>query len=615
MVLPRFLTELKRRKVYRAALVYAGVGWVLLEVADVAFPRLGLPDWTVNLVLALVLLGFPLAIVFAWIFDFGAQGIVRTQPISPEVHHHRFSITSIVEFVLIVVLVVTVGYLYVDRLSLQRGMVELESTVQEKPGTGQPLVPSPDQYRAIAVLPFADMSEAGDQVWFAEGIAEELLIALSRVDEISVMARTSSFAFKETDKTIAEIADILGVQAVLEGSVRRSGDRVRITAQLVDARSGYHIWSGSYQRELTDIFELQDELARAIVQALQVKLGVEAVEPLVAKQTKSMEAYNWFMRGRALYDWGSPQNHYLSISYFEKAVEADPDYAMAWGYLAVARSLTVLWQATEEASPSTIMAYERAFELDPDQSEALAAKALTTLLLQRDWETVGKLYQRAMASRENTVALTGYALFYLTPTDRIPHAIRLYTDAENRDPLHAGIKASLAYLLLWSGDAEAAILKAREALELNPQHFFALTALADAYRLVGNCPAATEFLQSLPMALQQQPRIRIQAALCYAAQGDYGEARKVYRDVVATAPLHNSISIAEQLALSLGEVEEAIDLMERDVENKSWTQFFIRNYFRHNDAVKDHPRFLALLKRIGLDDESVAALNSQMAFD
>src|SRR5210317_1545626 len=216
MVLPRFLAELKHRNVYRAAVVYAAVGWALLEMADVVLPRLGLPDWTVNLVLAIVLLGFPLAIVFAWIFDISTQGVVRTPPISPE-SRHRFSITSIVEFVLIVVLVTTVGYLYVDRLSLQRGMVELESAVQEQPEPAQDAVPNPEKYRAIAVLPFADMSETGDQDWFAEGIAEELLIALSQIDELKVMARTSSFAFKDTDKTIAEIAGILGVQAVLEG--------------------------------------------------------------------------------------------------------------------------------------------------------------------------------------------------------------------------------------------------------------------------------------------------------------------------------------------------------------------------------------------------------------
>ncbi len=459
------------------------------------------------------------------------------------------------------------------------------------------------------------MSEAGDQAWFAEGIGEELLIALSQVEQLSVMARTSSFAFKDTDKTIAEIADILGVQAVLEGSVRRSGDRVRITAQLVDATSGYHLWSGSYQRELTDIFQLQDELARAIVQALRFELGVELVEPLVAEQTKSLEAYNWFLRGRALLDWDSPENLYLSISYFEKAVKADPDYALAWGYLAIARSFTVMWQATEEVTPSTIIAYERALELDPDQSEALAAKAGVTLLLQGDWETAGKLYQRALMYSENSIVMGTYALFYLLFTDGIPQANQLLSDAENLDPLHAGIKSNLAFLLLWSGDAEAAILKAQEALELNSQHFFAQTAMAEAYRLAGNCPAATEFLQSLPIALQQQPRIRILTALCYATQGDYGKAREIYRDVVEATPLYNGITLAAQLALDIGEVEEAIDLMERAVENKSWLQFYFRIRFRHNDAIKNHPRYLALLKRIGLDDESVAALNSKMSFD
>jgi TolB-like protein/cytochrome c-type biogenesis protein CcmH/NrfG len=614
MVLPRFLAELKRRKVYRAALVYAGVGWVLLEAADVILPRLGLPDWTVNVVLAVVLLGFPLALVFAWIFDFSPQGIVHSQPISPEIHH-RFSFISIAEFLLICVLVVTVGYLYVDRISLQKGMVELESAVQEKAGAGQPAVPNSEQYRAIAVLPFADMSEAGDQAWFAEGIAEELLHALASVEELRVMARTSSFAFKDTDKTIAEIAEILGVQAVLEGSVRRSGERVRITAQLVDARIGYHLWSGSYERQLTDIFDLQDELARAIVQALRVELGVDASKLLIAEQTRSLEAYNLFMRGRAFFDWDSPENLHQSIGYFEKAVEADPDYALAWGSLAAARSLTVLWQATEEVSPKTIMAYERALELDPDQSEALAAKALMTLLLEKDWEVAGKLYQRAIISRGNTVAKTGYAIFYLLAIDRIPDAVRLYTEAEKLDPLRAGHKASLAFLLLWSGDVEAAILKAQEALELNRQHFFAMSALAEAYRLAGDCPAATEFLQSLPKALQQQPRIRMLAAICNAAQGDLVKAREIYRDVVEAAPLHSGLTTAAQLALSLGEVDEAIDLMERAVEKKSWQQFYFSVRFRHNDALKDHPRYLALLKRIGLDDGSLAVLHSKMSFD
>jgi tetratricopeptide (TPR) repeat protein len=208
-----------------------------------------------------------------------------------------------------------------------------------------------------------------------------------------------------------------------------------------------------------------------------------------------------------------------------------------------------------------------------------------------------------------------YASFYLNSIGRIPQAIRLYRILEKRDPLHAGLKANLAGHLLWSGDAEAAILKAQEALEMKPQHFFALTALVDAYTFTENCPAALDVVESLSIALQQDTRFSARAALCYASQGDYVNARKIYRDVVESSPSSLDMIVAPRLALGLGEVEEAIDLMERGVEIKSWPQFYIRNAFRHNDAVKDHPRYLALLKRIGLDDESVAALHRKMSFE
>jgi serine/threonine-protein kinase len=383
---------------------------------------------------------------------------------------------------------------------------------------------------------------------------------------------------------------------------------------LVDAKNGYHIWSGSYQRELTDIFQLQDELARGIVQALRVELGVESVEPLVAEQTKSLEAYNWFMRGRALYDFANLQTNFQSISYFENAVEADPDYAMAWGYLSFAKGMSILWQSFDEASPAAITAYERALALDPEQSEALAIKAFFTQILDHDYETAGKLYQRAMASKGNANAMGIYASFLLLHINEIPQAIRLYTEAEKRDPLHAGYKANLAHILLVSGDAEAAYRKAREAVELNPQHLIALFTMVQAYTLAGNYTAAHEFLESLPTALQQDEFIRNSAALCYAAQGDYDKAREIYRDIVDNKVL-SGVTMLSQLAFNLGEVEEAIDLMELGVEQKSWDQFWIRTFFHDEEAIREQPRYLALLKRIGLDDESVAALNSQMSFD
>jgi TolB-like protein/thioredoxin-like negative regulator of GroEL len=609
MVLPRFLTELKRRKVYRAALVYAGVGWVLLEAADVVLPRLGLPDWTVNAVLAVVLLGFPLAIVFAWIFDFSPQGVVRTQPISPEAHH-SFSITSIVEFVLICLLVVTVGYLYVDRLSLQKMLVEPDSADR-----GEIAAPNPEQYRSIAVLPFSDMSEARDQSWFAEGVAEELLHALAGVDELHVMARTSSFAFKDTGKTIAEIAEILGVQAVLEGSVRRSGDRVRITAQLVDASTGYHIWSGSYQRQLTDIFQLQDELAKAVIQALRIELGVDATRTLVSEQTLSLEAYTWFIRGRALFDWANPEVIQQSVSYFEKAVEADPDYAPAWGHLAFARMIMMLFHPFDKVGPATIAAYKTALELNPEQSEALAVKALLTQLIEYDWEAAGRLYQRAMEARDNSLAMLTYAVFYLQVVDEVPLAIRLHNDAEKRDPLHVGYKANLAGMFYTNGYNEKAISKGIEALELNPRHQNALTYLILAYVEAGNNAAVQKLLESIPAALHQAPRIKAAAGVYHAGIGDEEKARKIYEELLATPPPGGPFFIT-LLALSLGEVEEALELMERQVIERRWTQFWSRGLSRRlHETLRDHPKYLALLQRIGLDDESVAALHRKMSFD
>ncbi len=617
MGLPHFLAELKRRKVYRVALVYAGVGWALLEASSMVLPRLALPDWTVNVVLAVVLLGFPLALVFAWIFDVSPQGIVRTEPLAPEEHPHRLNIAAIVEFVLIVVLVATVGGLYVDRLSLQERLAESESPLLHKPAAGQPGLPAPELYRAIAVLPFADMSEAGDQAWFAEGIAEELLIALSQVKPLSVKARTSSFAFKGTDKTVAEIAEILGVQAVLEGSVRRSKDRVRVTAQLVDAHSGFHIWSGSYERQITDIFELQDELARSVVEALRIELRVDPSAPLVAEQTQNLEAYNWFIRGRAAFDWAKPEDTLRSISYFEKAVEADPGYAMAWGYIAFARNTMMLFRPFDEVGPPTIAAMEHALALDPEQSEALAVKAMMTQLLEHDWEAAGRLYERGSASSQTGWASTNHALFYLQFIGQQQRAIELFTQAEKLDPLHAGIKANFAGILFFAGADDTAIRKAREALQLDPEHVVAIQILILEYTNANDVAAMDALLGSFSPVVQELAEIKAIVARCYALWGDEAKARKVYNDLVASFDSLTPLAMFDTafLALSLGEADESVELMERLEKSGSWMQFWSKHMPLENSTILEKPRYQALLQRMGLDDESVQALNERVSFN
>jgi tetratricopeptide (TPR) repeat protein len=277
----------------------------------------------------------------------------------------------------------------------------------------------------------------------------------------------------------------------------------------------------------------------------------------------------------------------------------------------------MLWQSFEVASSAAIPAYERALALDPEQSEALSAKALVIQILEHDWEASGELYQRAMGDRGNTSAMVTYAMFYLQHIDEGERAIQLYVEAEKRDPLHAGYKANLASLYVWNGYTEAAARKAREALELNPQHLFALMALIDAYTAAGNHSGVQNMLEKIPSALQQDPRISARIALNHVSQGDYVKARKIYQDLLELeiTSLSQGIAVTVILAVNLGDVEKAIDLMENAVDYNAWNQFWAGSVLRHNDAIKDHPRYLALLKRMGLDDESVAELHRKISFD
>jgi TolB-like protein/Flp pilus assembly protein TadD len=612
VLLNEFLNELKRRNVYRAAVAYAGVGWVVIETADLVFPRMNLPDWTVNLVLLLVALGFPIFVVCAWLFDVNDQGLVLTRP-SRAVERSGPSLRTLAEFALILLLVCAVGYLYLERLALGDQFTQAERAEQAQAEAGQSTVTGPQQYRAMAVLPFVDLSQARDQSWFAEGIAEELLHALASVDGLHVVARTSSFAFKGTGKTVSEIAEVLGVQAVLEGSVRRSQDRVKISAQLIDASSGYNVWSGSYERQLTNIFQLQDELAKSVVRAMQIELGVKAGTRLVADQTSNPEAYAWFMRGRALVTWANPAAGVRSLRFFEKAVELEPGYALAWGYLAMVRALNAFWDPiNQKTSTEAIHAYEMALSIDPLQSEALAAKAWLTLLLENDWHKAGRLYQQAMQTGENTAAATGFAAFLLMPIGSFVEANALYALAEQRDPLQAGYKAGLANFLLWSGDYEAAIQKAGEALAMNPQHVFAITAVLAGYTRTGRFAEARALLETIPAELRALPNIKARTGLYYAASGEPDKASTLLREIVESPVAMPFLTVCE-LALALGEVEQAVDIMERMVEHNYWPYIWIRARFHSNPLINTNPRYLALLERIGLDDDSVIELRRTLS--
>src|SRR2546421_4277138 len=305
----RFFSELKRRNVYKVAVGYGVVGWLVMQVAATIVPALHLPDSLTTTVVVLVLLGFPIALVIAWAFEMTPEGMKRTENISPDRKMPQWSARKFAALIVTVALVAA-GLLCYQIIRSKAPARTASTAVEEK---------------SLAVLPFVDMSQTKDQEYFCDGISEEILDALAKVEGLRVVARTSSFAFKGKNDDVSEIAQKLNVRNVLEGSLRREGNRIRISVQLINARDGFHVWSHTFERELQGIFAVQDEITQAIVDALKIKLAVA----LPARARQNTEAYDLYLQGLYLSNKSDEESLRKSLSFFQSALDKDPNLARA----------------------------------------------------------------------------------------------------------------------------------------------------------------------------------------------------------------------------------------------------------------------------------------------
>jgi TolB-like protein len=438
------VAELSRRRVFRVAGLYGVVSWIIAEVSSVVFPVLLLPEWTVTFVVALLILGFPVAMILAWAYDIGPGGIEKTEPIAGA-ETAGGGRAWIAYAVMLAVAMAGLGYFLWWRMDN----------------------PQTVEYDSIAVMPFANLSGDDANEYFSDGMAEELLNLLAQVPGLQVAARTSSFAFKGTSVDVREVGRRLGVDAVLEGSVRQAGDRVRITAQLVDAQTGYHLWSATYDRELSDIFAVQDEISAEIVKALKGTIGAEAsgVEAVArtAPPTEDVDAYQLYLQGRHQWKRRGAEAIQRSIGLFERAVELDPEFARAWAALAAAW-IVLPGYSGQEAPPlieKAVDAARRALALDPNLAEAHAV--LAEVQSER-WDWTG----------------AEAAFFFATSMDA--------NDATTRH--------WYALLLCRTGRLEACMEQSQKAFELDPASPVINYNLANAYLLQGYDDQARRFFQS-----------------------------------------------------------------------------------------------------------------------
>jgi TolB-like protein/Tfp pilus assembly protein PilF len=462
-----FIKELKRRNVIRVAIAYSVATWFLIEVSATTFPMLRLPEWTATFVTVLLLIGFPVALIFAWAFELTPEGIKKEKDVD-----RSESITHVtgrkLDFAIIAVLAAALVFFVSTHQWSSENAVDPD-TAEAAAGNEH----------SIAVLPFVNMSDDPGNEYFSDGISEELLNVLVRVEGLRVASRTSSFAFKDKDASIPSIGKELNVNHVLEGSVRKAGNTVRVTAQLVDVRTDSHLWSETYDRQLEDIFAIQDEISGQIVQALKIALGAgeqPAMTP-AEKPTENLEAYERYLQGRYFWQRRGEDNIRHAIDLFEQATELDPMFARAWSSLAAAHitlpSYSVAPADVHYSQAASVA--QRALALDDSLAEAYAVLGDVARSAKK-WAEAKQYYLLATASEpKNATAHLWYAE-HLQAVGRKSDALEEILIAYQLDPLHPGTNHNLAWTYWGLDDTSNQLKYGAAAWDLgHPEGLHALT--------------------------------------------------------------------------------------------------------------------------------------------
>ncbi len=588
-------SELKRRRVWRVAGGYILVVWMGVEIVVETFPLLGAPDWVPRLVVVLAFVGFPITVILAWLFDVTPEGVVRTQsleegeeaageagedgPASPApapkvvMQAGPARLAGVFGAGIIVALVGFGAYSMVNPRALFR----------------------PESIQSIAVLPFSDLSPTGDQGYFADGVTEELINRLARLEEIRVAGRASSFAFRGHDAGLDEIGDQLGVDAVVEGSLRRDGDQLRVTVELVDVASGFQIWSDSYDRTADDIFTIQDDIATAIVDALRVQL-VPGTSRIRAG-TSNVRAHDAYLLGLARWHARTPEDLQRALEYFKQAVAEDESYAPAHAGLALTYAVLPSYtdMPVDTAAELGTAAAARALALNAQLAEGHAALGQIAQAFEWNLDAAEIAYTRALEFQPNYATAHGWYAETLIMLGRLSEAEQELDKAEQLDPLAVAIRHTRAYLYVARRELEAARSSYRRLLADNPGYTIGhlgllLVCLADS------CPddAITAARAAYPPAIADA-MVRV-----VRAQAD----PSLRPDALAALDSLDGVLAPSQLALyraALDDREGAITRLQQAYDegaDPNLPFFVVHPLF---DSLRRDPRFEAIADGLGIE--------------
>ncbi len=467
-------------------------------------------------------------------------------------------------------------------------------------------VPEGPTIPSLAVLPFADMSPSQDNEWFSDGLAEEIINALTQIPGLKVIARTSSFAFRGKEQDITKIAEALRVRTILEGSVRRSGNRIRVTAQLIDASDGSHLWSERYDRDMTDVFAIQDEISQAIADKLRLQLTSANQRLLTRRYTKNPEAYQLYLKGRYCWNQRTEDAYKRGIQYFNQAIGRDPGFALAYAGLADCyNSLgSLFYLAAGDAFPQAKAEAMKALKLDENLAEAHASLAFAAFRYDWNWQEAEKGYKRALAFNPNYATVHQFYGLYLDSMGRFEEGLLEYDRARELEPLSMIINTLMGLHYYFSRQYEQAAKQLNTTLEMDPNFAFAHWSLGSVYLQKPNLGDAIAQFQKAVALEGGNPRYIAFLGIAYASVGKRSEASKILGDLQELSKRRyvSSVWRAFILADMGGKKDEILEALERGYEDHYEYMCFLKVDPLY-DPLRSDPRFQALLRRMNFPEK------------
>ena len=592
------IQELKHRNVFRLAIIYIITAWLIIQVVETIFPAFGFSEAAIRIAVIALGIGFIPALILAWVFEITPEGIKkekdvdRSQSITPQTGKN-------LDRTIIVALVVALGYFAIDKFVISKFRESSIAQTARQEGRSEALVESYGN-KSIAVLPFVDMSREGDQEYFSDGISEELLNLLAKIPELRVISRSSAFSYKGKDIKLADVARELNTAHILEGSVRKAGNKVRITAQLIEARSDTHLWSETYDRTLDDIFAIQDEIALEVVEQLKVTLLGAA--PMV-KETDP-EAYALYLQARHLGRQGTAEAFEQSIALYKRALTIDPEYPAVWIGLAeiYSKQASNGQRPMDEGIRMAREAADQAMVIDPEYAPTHGQLGLIAMDYDNDLAAAARYYERALALDPTNPDILGGASMLARSLGRMDDGIALLEYALVRDPVNPTHHFNLGLDFIFAGRLDAAILSLRTALSLSPGRIGVYARMGDALLLKGEPEAA--------LAAMQQDSFEgwriIGMPMVYHAMGQAAESDAALAESIERFEHGAAYNIAYVMAFC-GKADLAFDWLDKAVQysDPGLVDIPVENLFAN---IHDDPRWLPFLESIGKSPEQLAAI-------